>query len=97
MAGLDFPRYRRHAGASRRGLFEGLGTDPAQVAVAASSIVEDLDVVEHIGARELAGLVDPFANAFLLQAAEEGFGDRVDAPMSRLANGICQVSQNQRV
>jgi len=72
---VDFPRNGRHAGVSRRGELERLGTDATEMAMAASSIVEDLDVVENVGPRELAGLVNPFANAFLFQAAEEGFGD----------------------
>ena len=46
LAVMDFPRNRGHIGASRRGLLEGLGTDAAQVTVAASSIVEDF-AAEH--------------------------------------------------
>jgi len=94
---LDFPRYRGHAAASRRGLFEGFGTDAAQVAMTAGTIVEDLDVVEHVGASELAGLVDAVADAFLFQAAEERFSDRVDAPMSSRTRRFCQVCEDQRI
>ncbi len=94
---VDFPRNRGHPAASRRGLLEGLGTDPAEMTVAAGSIVEDLDVVEDVGPRQLARLVDAFADALLLQAAEERLGHGVDAPMSSLANGIRQVGQDQRV
>ena len=46
------------------------------MAVAAGSIVEHLDVIEDVGAGELAGFVDALAHAFFLQAAEEGFGYR---------------------
>ena len=74
---VDFPRYRGHAGASRRGPFKGLGTDTAEVTVAAGSIVKDFDVIKDVGACELARFVDPLAYAFLLQAAEEGLGDGV--------------------
>ena len=59
-----------------------LGTDAAEMAVAASSIVEDLDVVEDVGPRQFAGFVDAFADALLLQAAEEGLSDGIEAPMS---------------
>src|SRR6516165_9477745 len=83
---LDFPRYRGHAGASRRSPFKGLGADAAEVTVAAGSIVEHLDVVEDVGAGELARFVDSLAYALFLQGAEEGFGDRIDAPMSNWAN-----------
>jgi len=51
MADLDFPRNGRHAGASRRGPFERLGTDAVKVAMASGAIVEDFDVVEDVGAR----------------------------------------------
>ena len=65
--------------------------------MAAGSIVEDLDVVEDVGACEFARLVDSFADALLLEAAEEGFGNRVDAPMSSRVYRFCQIRQDQRV
>jgi hypothetical protein len=46
------------------------GCDPL-TGVAAGSIVEDLDVVEDIGTRQLAGLVDALAEALLLQTTEK--------------------------
>ena len=68
------------------------------MAVAARSIVEDLDVVEDVSAGEFAGFIDALAYALFLQAAEEGFGDCIDAPMSNLADcRIRQVGQDQRI
>ena len=67
---------------SFRNSFEFLRTDAAQVAVAARSIVKQLDVVSDIRPCDLPVLVDPLLDSFLLQAAEEGFRDGVDAPMS---------------
>ena len=52
------------------------------MAVPAGSIIKHLDAVEDVSASELAGFVDAFSNTFLFQTAEEGFGYRVDAPMS---------------
>lgn len=45
--------------------------------MASSVIVEDLDVVEDVGAHQAAGLVDAVADTLLLWAAEEVFGGRV--------------------
>ena len=61
----------------------------------AGSIVEHLDVIEDVGAGELAGFIDALAHALFLQAAEEGFSNRIDAPMSSLHAAIRQVSQDQ--
>ena len=47
------------------------------MAVASDSIVESIDVVGHVGNRELPVLVDLFLDPLLLQAAEEGLGDGV--------------------
>ena len=52
-----------------------LGADAAEMAVA--SIVEHLDVIEDIGTRQVAGLVDASLDALLLQAAEKRFRHRV--------------------
>lgn len=57
---LDGPRFRGQSRASSRSAFERLGTDAAEMAVAAGSVVERLDIVEDIGARQGAGLVDAF-------------------------------------
>lgn len=62
---VDFPRRTRQTEVSRRRLFKGVGTDAAQMAMAADSVVEDLDVIEDIGARQVAGLIDALPNAFL--------------------------------
>jgi hypothetical protein len=70
-------------GASRRGPFKGLGTDAAEVTVAAGSIVKDFDVIKDVGTCELACFVDSLAYAFLLQAAEEGLGDGVVPQLPR--------------
>ena len=70
-ANLDCSRFGRHFPASRRGGFERLGTDAANMAVAAGSVVEDLDIVENVGSGEVAGFVDALLNALLLQAGEE--------------------------
>ena len=43
---VDCPRFSRQFPASRRGGFERLGTDAADMAVAAGSVVEDLDIFE---------------------------------------------------
>ncbi len=51
--------------------------------MAPSSIVEDLDVIEHIRPGEVSGFIDSLLDPFLFQTAEEGLCHRVDAPMSR--------------
>lgn len=65
---MDCPRFGRHFPASRRGGFERLGTDAANMTMAAGSVVEDLDIIEDVGAGEVSGFIDTFSNAFLLQA-----------------------------
>ena len=42
------------------------------MSMSALSIVENLDVIEHVAARFFATAIDPAAYALLLQAAEEG-------------------------
>jgi hypothetical protein len=57
--------------------FELLWTERSEVAVPSRSIVEGIDVVSHIGDRELSVLVDLLLDSFLFQAAEEGLGDGI--------------------
>ena len=45
---LDCPGVSRQIPASRRGPFEGLGTDAAQVTMAAGAVVKSFNVVEHV-------------------------------------------------
>lgn len=45
---LDYPGFSRQTPASRRGHFKGLGTDAAQAAVAAGTVVKGFDIVEHV-------------------------------------------------
>ena len=65
-----------------KGGLEFLWADSTQMRPPAYSIVEGFDIVGKVFGRERACLVDVFLDALLLQAAEEGFRDRVDAPMS---------------
>ena len=55
------------------------------MAVASRLIVERFDVVRNIASGNFSVLVDPLLDALLLQTAEERLGDRIDAPMSSLA------------
>jgi hypothetical protein len=57
--------------------FELRWTHPAEMTVAPHSIVEGIDVVGHIGDRQLSALVDLFLDPLFLQAAEEGLGDGI--------------------
>ena len=68
---VDCFRFGGQIPASRRGGFERLGTDAAEMALTAGSVVEDLNAIERIGSGEVSGVVDSFADAFLLQTAEE--------------------------
>ena len=45
--------------------------------VSTRSIIEHLDVIEDLGAGNVARCIDPFFDPFFLQAAEEGFRHRV--------------------
>ena len=49
---LDYLGNARHFSASRRSPFKGIGTDTTEMAITAGFIVEDFDVIEHIGARQ---------------------------------------------
>lgn len=42
--------------------------------VTTCSVLKHFNVIEHIGLGHVAGFVDPFAEAFLLQAAEKRHG-----------------------
>ncbi len=48
MADVDCPGCSRQTPTSRRGPLKDLGTDAAQVTVAAGSIVKNFDVIEYI-------------------------------------------------
>lgn len=67
------PRDLRHLSASRRGPFEGLGTDAAQMAAAAVTVVEHFNVIEDISAGHIPGFVDAFTDALFLQTAKKRF------------------------
>lgn len=45
---VDCPGVSRQIAASRRGPFEGLGTDATQVTMAAGAVVKSFNVVEHV-------------------------------------------------
>jgi hypothetical protein len=49
--------------------------------VAAGWIVKGIDVVGDLGHGQLTVPIDLLLNSFLLQAAEEGLRDGIDAPM----------------
>lgn len=49
------------------GAIERLGTDAAQMAVAAGSVIEHLYVIEDFGSGQIPGFVDAFADAFLFK------------------------------
>ena len=68
---MDCSWFGRQYPASRRGAFERLGTDAAEMTVAAGSVVERFDIVEDVGSSELSRFIDAFSDALLLQAAEE--------------------------
>ncbi len=71
--------------------------DAAKMAVTTGSIVEGFDVVSDVRVRKIAVLVDVLLDPFLLQASEEGFGDRIDAPMSSRTHRLSQVGHDERV
>ena len=67
------------------------------MAVAPRLIVKRFDVVRNIASGNFSVLVDPLLDALLLQTAEERFGDRIDAPMSRSGYGVSQIREDQRI
>ena len=77
--------------------FELRWTHPAEMTVAPHSIVEGIDVVGHIGDRQLSALVDLFLDPLFLQAAEEGLGDGiVPAVAFRLILGSRRFERQNR-
>ncbi len=63
----------------------------------ADSIVKTLNVIKHVRLSVLPGGIDMAFDSLLLQTAEEGFSNRVDAPMSSTRRGVLQISQDKRV
>ena len=53
------------------GRFELLRTQPPEVAVASCSIVEGIDVVSHLGGRQVSVFVDLLLDSLLLEAAKK--------------------------
>lgn len=60
------------------------------MAMAPGAIVKDFDVIEDVGTSQITGFVDALADTLFFQAAEEGLGHSVDAPMS---SKLCEVGQ----
>lgn len=59
-------------------------------------VIKHFDVVEHIGLSQVTGFVDPFADAFLFQTAEEGFHDCIIPAITSSAHaGVQVVSQTE--
>ncbi len=54
--------------------------------MAPGSIVKNFDVIEDIGLGQISGFVDAFADAFLFQATEKGFGDGIVPTISTTAH-----------
>ena len=63
--------------------------------VSADSIVKTLNVIKHIRLGVLRGGVDVAFDSLFLQAAKEGLGNCVDAPMSRKRCGGFQIDQDE--
>lgn len=55
------------------------------------TIVKDFDVVEDIRPCQIAGFVDAFLDALLLQAAKEGFGHCIVLTISAPAHAGLQL------
>lgn len=62
---------------SRRGLFEGLRTDTAEMTVASGPVVEHFNVIEDIRPGHIPGYIDVFPDPFFFQRTEERFGHRI--------------------
>ena len=62
---------------SRRGLFEGLRTDTAEMTVASGPVVEHFNVIEDIRPGHIPGYIDVFPDPFFFQLTEERFGHRI--------------------
>lgn len=54
-----------------RNCFTGLRTDPAEMAVSPSAIIEQFDVLVDLGRGDLPSRVDALLNLLLFQAATE--------------------------
>lgn len=61
---MDCCRFGRQIRVPRRGAFERLGTDAAQMAVTTGPVVKHLNVIEDVGPSEISGFVDAFADPF---------------------------------
>ena len=61
---VDFPRFGRQSAASLRRL-KGVGTEAAEMGMAAGGIVKYLNVSEDIGSCQVASFVDAFFDALL--------------------------------
>src|ERR1700688_1191281 len=70
---------------------EGVGTHPAQMAMATKWIVERFDVVGNVRQRDLSGPVNLLLDLLLLQTAKEGFGDGVVPAVPLAAHAGLQV------
>lgn len=57
--------------------FELLWTQAAEMIVTTRSIVEVIDVLGHVGDRQVAVLVNRLLDSLFLQAAEEGLDDGI--------------------
>jgi hypothetical protein len=77
--------------------FALLGTQRAEMTVPAGAIVERIDVVGQLGDRQLSVLVDLLLDPFLLEAAEEGLRDGIDAPMSSRRLRRSKIRKQQRI
>ncbi len=77
------------------GLFEGLQAEATQVAVAFSPVIEHFNVIEDIGAGQIAGFVDPFTDALLFLQVEERFGTALFQQLPR-DHTRCQVLAQQK-
>lgn len=51
--------------------------------MAASPVIEDFNVIEDIGAGQIASFIDPFSDALFFQRTEERRCYGIDAPMSK--------------
>lgn len=62
---------------SRRGLFEGLRTDAAEMTVASGPVVEHFNVIEDILPGHITCYIYVFPEPFFFQRTEERFGHRI--------------------
>lgn len=59
--------------------------------MASHSVIERFNVIEDIGAGQIAGFVDPFSDALLFQRTEERFSDRIIPTVATSAHTGGQV------